>query len=112
MLAPFIAPILTAIRWLAINALPLMLSSFIVGLLIKIGIAITSWAVIVWTAEYLRDMAISQIAVIQSGTIGNAVISMLSLFGVFEGLSLIVSCYLAKATWLAIQPSLTWINPQ
>ena len=112
MLAPFIAPILTAIRWLAINALPLMLSSFIVGLLIKIGIAITSWAVIVWTAEYLRDMAVAQIAVIQSGTIGNAVISMLLLFGVFEGLSLIVSCYLAKATWLAIQPSLTWINPQ
>jgi hypothetical protein len=112
MLAPFIAPILAAIKWLAITALPLMASTFVVGILIKIGIAVTSWVVIVWTAEYLRDMAIAQIAVIQSGTIGGAVVSMLSLFGVFEGLSLIVSCYLAKATWLAISPSLTWINPQ
>lgn len=112
MLAPFITPILTAIRWLGINALPFMLSSFVVGLLLKIGVAITSWSVITWAAEYLRDMAISQLAVIQSGTVGNSVIQLLSLFGVFEGISLIVSCYLAKATWLAIQPSLTWINPQ
>lgn len=76
MLAPFIAPILAAIRWLGINALPFMLSSFVVGLLLKIGVAITTWTVIAWAAEYLRDMAIAQLAVIQSGTIGGSVIQL------------------------------------
>ncbi|MBX9915876.1 DUF2523 family protein [Nitrosomonas oligotropha] len=111
MLAPFIAPILTAFRWLAITALPFMLSSFVVGLLIKLGVAVTSWAVISWAAEYLRDFANAQLAVIGGGEIGASVMGLLSLFGVFEGISLIVSCYLAKATWLSVKPSLTWLNP-
>lgn len=106
MLAPFITPILTAFRWLALTAIPFMASAFVVGLLVKIGVAITSWA-----AEYLRDFANAQLATIGSGEIGQSVISLLSLFGVFEGISLIVSCYLAKATWLSVQPSLTWLNP-
>jgi hypothetical protein len=111
MLAPFIAPILTAIRWLAINAMPFMLSSFVVGLLIKMGVVLTSFAVITWSAEYLRDFANAQLATIGSGAIGASVMQLLALFGVFEGISLIVSCYLAKATWLSVRPSLTWLNP-
>jgi len=110
MLAPFITPILTAIRWLGIHALPIMLSSFVFGLLVKIGVGITSFVVIVWSAEWLRDFAIAQLAVIGAGEAGGAVLSLLSLFGVFEGISLIVSSYLAKATWLAIRPSLTWLT--
>lgn len=111
MLAPFITPILTAFRWLAITALPFMLSSFVVGLLLKMGVALTSWAVISWAAEYLRDFANAQLAVMASGEIGTSVMGLLSLFGVFEGISLIVSCYLAKATWLSVRPSLTWLTP-
>ncbi|MDP1595170.1 MAG: DUF2523 family protein [Gallionella sp.] len=111
MLAPFITPILTAIRWLAIHALPFMLSSFVVGLFIKMGVGLTSWAVITWAAEYLRDFANSQLATIGGGETGAAVMGLLSLFGVFEGISLIVSCYLAKATWLSVRPSLTWLTP-
>ena len=49
-------------------------------------------------------------ATIGAGETGAAVLQMLSLFGIFEGLSLIVSCYLAKATWLSIRPSLTWLT--
>lgn len=111
MLAPFITPILAAIRWLAITALPFMASAFVVGLLVKIGVAITSWAVISWAAEYLRDFANAQLATIGSGELGQSVMGLLSLFGVFEGISLIVSCYLAKATWLSVKPSLTWLTP-
>lgn len=111
MLAPFITPILAAIKWLAITALPFMASAFVVGLLVKIGVAITSWAVITWAAEYLRDFANSQLATIGSGEMGQSVMGLLSLFGVFEGISLIVSCYLAKATWLSVKPSLTWLTP-
>ena len=111
MLAPFITPILTAFRWLAITALPFMLSSFVVGLLLKLGVAVTSFAVITWAAEYLRDFANAQLAVMGSGEIGASVMGLLSLFGVFEGISLIVSCYLAKATWLSVRPSLTWLTP-
>ena len=110
MLSAFISPILTAIRWLAITALPFMLSSFVFGLLVKIGVGITSMFVITWTAEYLRDYAVGQMATIGAGETGAAVLQMLSLFGIFEGLSLIVSCYLAKATWLSIRPSLTWLT--
>ncbi|MCB1947585.1 DUF2523 family protein [Nitrosomonas sp.] len=111
MLAPFITPILNGIRWLALAALPFMLSSFVVGLLIKIGVGITSWYVILYTAELLRDMAIAQLGEISAGPIGGSVISLLGLFGIFEGLSLIVSVLLAKATWLSIRPSLTWLTP-
>jgi Protein of unknown function (DUF2523) len=111
MLAPFITPILTAFRWLAINAIPFMLSAFVVGLLVKIGVAITSWAVIDWAAEYLRVFANAQLSSIGSGQLGSSVIGLLSLFGIFEGISLIVSCYLAKATWLSVKPSLTWLTP-
>jgi len=112
MLAPFITPILAAIKWLAITALPIMGSAFVVGLLVKIGVVITSWAVISWAAEYLKDFANAQLAVIGgTGDMGQAVMSLLSLFGVFEGISLIVSCYLAKATWLSVKPSLTWLTP-
>lgn len=111
MLAPFIAPILAAIRWLAITALPFMASAFVVGLLLKIGVAITSFAVIAWAADYLKEFANAQLAVIGSGQFGSSVMSLLSLFGVFEGISLIVSCYLAKATWLSVKPSLTWLSP-
>lgn len=110
MLAPFITPILTAIRWLGIHALPLMLSSFVFGLLVKIGVGITSMLVILWSAEWLRDYAVAQLATIGAGEAGAAVLSILSMFGVFEGLSLIVSAYLAKATWLSIRPSLTWLT--
>ena len=110
MLSAFISPILTAIRWLAITALPFMLSSFVFGLLVKIGVSITSMYVIVWAAEWLRDYAVGQLATIGAGETGAAVLQMLSMFGVLEGLSLIVSCYLAKATWLSIRPSLTWLT--
>lgn len=111
MLAPFITPILAAIKWLAITALPFMASAFVVGLLVKIGVAITSWAVITWAAEYLRDFANAQLTTMGSGELGQSVMGLLSLFGVFEGISLIVSCYLAKATWLSVKPSLTWLTP-
>ena len=111
MLAPFISVILGAMRWLTIYAVPVMLSSFVVGLLIKIGVAVTSFAVIAWAAEYLRDFANSQLASIGSGELGASVMALLSLFGIFEGISLIVSCYLAKATWLSVKPSLTWLTP-
>lgn len=111
MLAPFITPILTAIKWLAVTALPFMLSSFVVGLLLKLGVAVTSFAVISWAADYLREFANNQLAAMSSGQVGQSVISLLSLFGVFEGISLIVSCYLAKATWLSVRPSLTWLTP-
>ena len=112
MLAPFIAPILTAFRWLAINAIPFMLSAFVVGLLVKIGVVITSMMVIVWSAEFLRDYALASFTALgSSGQAGASVMSLLSMFGVFEGISLIVSCMLAKATWLSVRPSLTWLNP-
>lgn len=88
-----------------------MASAFVVGLLVKIGVAITSWAVITWAAEYLRDFANAQLALMGSGNLGQSVMGLLSLFGVFEGISLIVSCYLAKATWLSVKPSLTWLTP-
>ena len=110
MLAAFITPILSAFRWLAITAFPVMASAFVVGLLVKIGVGITSWAVILLTAETLRDMAIDQLTNIGAGEVGGAVLGLLGLFGVFEGLSLIVSTMLAKATWLAIRPSLTWLT--
>ena len=110
MLAPFITVILNAIRWLGVSLMPIMLSSFVVGLLVKFSVAVTSWMVITFTAEYLRDQAIIYLADINTGTAGAAVYAMLSLFGVFEGLSLIVSTMLAKASWLAIRPSLTWLT--
>lgn len=109
-LAPFINPILTALRWLAITAFPFMASAFVVGFLVKVGVAITSWAVILLTAETLRDIAVEQMANIGAGEVGVSVLGLLGLFGVFEGLSLIVSTMLAKATWLAIRPSLTWLT--
>ncbi|MDR4520009.1 MAG: hypothetical protein R3E36_05335 [Nitrosomonas sp.] len=110
-LAPFITPILSAIRWLGLNALPVMLSSFVVGLLIKVGVAVTSFWIIYELSIILRDMAIAQLAVVGGGAVGESVLGLLALFGVFEGMSLIVSSLLAKATWLAVKPSLTWINP-
>lgn len=110
MLAPFIAPILNAFRWLAITAAPVMTSTILVGLLIKIGVGITSWTVITWTAETLRDMALSQLANIGAGAIGGNVLGLLGMFGVFEGLSLIVSAMLAKAVWLSIKPTLSFLG--
>ncbi len=110
-LAPFITPILSAIRWLGLNALPVMLSTFVVSLLIKIGVAVTSFYIIYELSIMLRDMAIDQLSTIGGGAVGQSVLGLLAMFGVFEGLSLIVSSLLAKATWLAVKPSLTWINP-
>jgi Protein of unknown function (DUF2523) len=109
-LAPFITPILNGMRWIAISAFPIMASAFVVGFLVKVGVGITSWAVILLTAETLRDIAIDQLATIGAGDAGASVLGLLGLFGVFEGLSLIVSTMLAKATWLAIRPSLTWLT--
>jgi uncharacterized protein DUF2523 len=110
MLAPFITPILNAFRWLAVTALPLTLTSFVVGILVKIGVGITSWVVILWTAESLRDIALDQLTNIGGGEIGGSVLGLLGLFGVFEGISLIVSVMLAKAVWQSIKPSLTFLS--
>lgn len=111
MLTPFFTALFNGLRWLTLAAVPFMLSSFVIGLLIKIGVGITSWYVILYTAELLRDMAIGFLGDISAGPIGGSVIGLLGLFGVFEGLSLIVSVLLAKATWLSIKPSLTWLTP-
>jgi len=110
MLAPFITPILTAIRWLGINLLPVMLSSFVVGLLVKFGVAVTSWMVITYTAEYMRDQALTYMGTIGAGTAGDSVLGLLSMFGVFEGISIIVSVLLAKAAWQALKPTLGWLT--
>ncbi len=81
------------------------------GTLLKVGVGVTSWAVILYSATTLKDIAINALGTIGAGQAGASVLGLLGLFGVFEGLSLILSSMLAKATWLAIRPSLTWITP-
>lgn len=111
MLTGFFASLFALLRWLTISAVPFMLSAFVVGLFVKLGLAVGSMAVIVYAANTLKDMALSQLSTIAAGSAGAAVLELLALFGVFEGISLIVSSMLAKASWMAVRPSLTWLTP-
>lgn len=109
-LAPFIAPILAGIRWLGAVVAPGLLTSFAAHLLAKLAIGIGSGLVIFSAATMLLGIAQAQVAALGSGVAGSA-LDLLRLFGVFEGLSLIMSAYLAKATWLMVKPTLTLVNP-
>lgn len=110
MLTGFFAALFTLLRWIAVTAAPVILTSFIVGLFVKMGLAMGSMYVIYASAEYLKNFALQQMAVIGAGTIGGQVLDMMGMFGVLEGISLVISTALAKATWLMIQPSLTWLT--
>lgn len=113
MIAVAVSVITGALRWLTITALPVVGTSLVVGLFVRAGVGIGSMVAIMYSAEYLRDLVLSNVGALGvSSVAGSYVVDMISLFGVFEGLSLIISAYLAKATWLMIQPSLTWLtNP-
>lgn len=110
MLTGFFSALFGLIRWAAVTALPVMLSTFVVGLFVKAGLAIGSMFVIYASAEYLKNFAIQQLSAIGSGTVGVQVLDMMAMFGILEGISLVISTALAKATWLMIQPSLTWLT--
>lgn len=108
-LAPFIAPILAGIRWLGAVVAPGLMTAFAAHLLAKLAIGIVSGAVILTAATTLLGIAQAQVSAL--GGVSASALDLLRLFGVFEALSLIMSAYLAKATWLMVKPTLTLVNP-
>lgn len=111
MISIAVSVITGAMRWLTITALPVIGTSLVVGLFVRAGVGIGSMVVIMYSAEYMRDFVLAQVSALGGNSVAGAyAMDMLSLFGIFEGLSLIISSYLAKATWLMIQPSLTWLT--
>lgn len=110
MLQALLSPILAGVRWLGVTAGPWLLSSFVSSLLVKLGIAVVSAGAVIVAFNTVMAIAISQVSTL-SGAFPQ-VVQLLALFGVFEGLSLIASVYLAKLTWLAAKPSLTLFQAQ
>ncbi len=111
LLAPFIAPILTAIRWLAITAAPFLMRQAVAHILMKLGIAVVTFGVIMISLNTLIDIIQTEIGNLGSfGVIGPAV-NMLNMFGFFNGLSLIISAYLARAGWMVVTPRFVAVSP-
>jgi hypothetical protein len=111
-LAPFFAPVLAGIRWLGAVVLPGLATGFVAHILAKLSISVITGVVIFESAEWLINFLNGQISALGgSGAAAAAALQLMSLFGVFEALSLIASAYLAKATWLMMKPSLAMIGP-
>lgn len=97
-----------AIRWLALTAGPWLLQGFIAKLLIQLGIAVVSAAVVLVAFNTLLSIAVAQVASLSAANA--AAFNLMALFGVFKALSLIASTALAKATWLAAKPHMSWFQ--
>lgn len=112
LLAPFIAPILAAIRWLGASVLPGLARGILAHVFAKAGIALVTGVAVWQSVEIVIGVIEDQVAALSSGApYAAAAVNLLGLFGVFQALSLILSAYIIKATWILMKPSLTLLSP-
>jgi len=111
-LAPFITPILNAITWIGSIALPGLARGILAHMFAKAGVGLVTGVFIYQSVQVVLGFVNTQIGALgSSAPYAASAVSLLSMFGVFEALSLILSAYLAKATWLMMKPSLSLLNP-
>lgn len=111
-LAPFIAPILSAITWIGSSVLPGLARGILAHMFAKAGIGLITGLAVYASVQVVLGIIRNQVAALgSSATYASAAVQLLSLFGVFEALSLILSAYIAKATWLMMKPSLSLLDP-
>jgi len=92
-LAPFIAPILAAIAWLARIALPALLGQVFIGLLLRIGLVVAFFIATTAAVNVLMAQASGYL-----GGLPGDLLSLMGATGLINAMNIIGSAYLFKLT--------------